>query len=193
MLTTRRPTPTTVAFTVSTASPKNTVAAIAPSYFFIALRILLGLYVCTALLFEGAAAFPGFVVVRIAATFCQESFGLSNGYQIAQQLSNNLHVAWRLVLCAGLGWIVLRRGYTEESLLVVRGLGVQTSSTGSTWLATTSTRFIPTSAIQDILIHEAFKGFEVRFYMAIVVAGGEDAVVVFPVSSQVTLLAKGAY
>jgi len=35
--------------------------------------------------------------------------------------------------------------------------------------------------IQDILIHEAFKGFEVRFYLAIVVEGEEDLVVVFPV------------
>jgi len=35
--------------------------------------------------------------------------------------------------------------------------------------------------IQDILIHEAFKDFEVRFYLAIVVEGEEDLVVVFPV------------
>ena len=43
------------------------------------------------------------------------------------------------------------------------------------------TRFIPTTAIQDIFIHEAFKGFEVRFYLSIVVQGEEDVVVVFPV------------
>jgi len=36
--------------------------------------------------------------------------------------------------------------------------------------------------IQDIFIHEAFKGFEVRFYLAIVVEGEHDVVVVFPVS-----------
>jgi len=35
--------------------------------------------------------------------------------------------------------------------------------------------------IQDIFIHEAFKGFEVKFYLAIVVKGEEDVVVVFPV------------
>ncbi|TKA71257.1 hypothetical protein B0A49_04147 [Cryomyces minteri] len=34
--------------------------------------------------------------------------------------------------------------------------------------------------IQDIFIHEAFKGFEVRFYLAVVVEGEEEAVVVFP-------------
>lgn len=33
-----------------------------------------------------------------------------------------------------------------------------------------------------MLIHEAFKGFEVRYYLAVVVEGEEEAVVVFPVS-----------
>jgi phosphatidylinositol glycan class H protein len=42
------------------------------------------------------------------------------------------------------------------------------------------TRFIPTTNIQDIFIYEAFKGFEVRFYLAVVVDGEEDVVVVFP-------------
>jgi phosphatidylinositol N-acetylglucosaminyltransferase subunit H len=35
--------------------------------------------------------------------------------------------------------------------------------------------------IQDIVIHEAFKGLEVRFYLAIIVEGATDVVVVFPV------------
>jgi phosphatidylinositol N-acetylglucosaminyltransferase subunit H len=60
-------------------------------------------------------------------------------------------------------------------------LGVQTTTSSSTYLSTATTRFIPTTAIQDIFIHEAFKNFEVRFYLAIVVEGEEDAVVVFPV------------
>ena len=42
------------------------------------------------------------------------------------------------------------------------------------------TRFIPTEKIQDILINEAFKGFEVRYYLVIVVEGEEDVVVCFP-------------
>jgi hypothetical protein len=69
---------------------------------------------------------------------------------------------------------------TEESLTVLRGLGIQTSTTSSTYLQTPTTRFIPTTSIQDIFIHEAFKGFEVRFYLVIVVEGEEDVVVVFP-------------
>jgi phosphatidylinositol glycan class H protein len=63
---------------------------------------------------------------------------------------------------------------------VLRGLGVQTSTTSSTYLQTPTTRLIPTTSIQDIFIYEAFKGFEVRFYLAIVVKGEEDVLVVFP-------------
>jgi phosphatidylinositol glycan class H protein len=48
------------------------------------------------------------------------------------------------------------------------------------YLRPATTRFIPTTSIQDIFIHEAFKGYEVRFYLAIVVKGEEDVVVVFP-------------
>lgn len=72
--------------------------------------------------------------------------------------------------------------YTEESLLVIRGLGIQTSTSSLTYLSKASTRFIPTTQIQDIVIHEAFKGFEVRFYLAIIVDGEPEVVVVFPVS-----------
>lgn len=64
---------------------------------------------------------------------------------------------------------------------MLRGLGIQTSSSSSTYLSTATTRFIPTNMIQDIFIHEAFKGFEVRFYLAVVVEGEEEVVVVFPV------------
>lgn len=31
------------------------------------------------------------------------------------------------------------------------------------------------------MIHEAFKGFEVRFYLAVIVEGEPEVVVVFPV------------
>jgi phosphatidylinositol glycan class H protein len=68
---------------------------------------------------------------------------------------------------------------------VLRGLGIQTNSSSATYLSTSSTRFIPTTAIQDIFIHEAFKGLEVRFYLAIVVEGEQDVVVVFPVSANI--------
>ena len=62
----------------------------------------------------------------------------------------------------------------------MRGLGVQTSESAGSYLATTATRFIPTEKIQDILVNEAFRGFEVRYYLIVVVDGEEDVVVVFP-------------
>jgi len=42
-----------------------------------------------------------------------------------------------------------------------------------------TTRFIPTSQISDILIHEAFRGFEVRYYLVVIVEGEQEAIVVF--------------
>lgn len=77
-------------------------------------------------------------------------------------------------------FLVFRRFHTEESLLTLRTLGIQTSTLSSSYLLPSDTRFIPTSQIRDIFIHEAFKGFEVRFYLAVVVDGEKEVVVVFP-------------
>ncbi|KAL1867442.1 hypothetical protein VTK73DRAFT_4180 [Phialemonium thermophilum] len=121
--------------------------------------------------------------------------------------------AWVLLpVCVLALWAVVTRVHTTESLLVLRGLGIQTASTGSTYLSSSLclpspfslpflsfgngpatvgagggistvsevTRFIPTEKIRDVLINEAFRGFEVRYYLVIVVEGEEDVVVVFP-------------
>lgn len=66
--------------------------------------------------------------------------------------------------------------------MVLQSLGIQTCTSSSTYLSTATTRFIPTSKIQDIFIHEAFIGFEVRYYLAIVVKNEPELTVVFPVS-----------
>lgn len=91
---------------------------------------------------------------------------------------------WYLVLplCAAALYLTTLRIHTTESLLVLRGLGVQTSSTGGSYLAgwRAGTRFIPTEKIRDVLINEAFRGFAVRYYLVVVVDGEEDVVVVFP-------------
>lgn len=70
---------------------------------------------------------------------------------------------------------------TEESLLTLSTLGIQTSSLSPSYLLPATIRFIPTSSIRDIFIHEAFRGFEVRYYLAVVVEGEGGVVVVFPV------------
>ncbi|KAL5612091.1 uncharacterized protein BROUX77_002247 [Berkeleyomyces rouxiae] len=86
------------------------------------------------------------------------------------------------LVCVSAVYVSLLRVHTAESLLVLRGLGIQTSSvaTGSLLYAPASTRFIPTEKIQDVLVNEGFLGFEVRFYLLIVVDGEDDVVVVFP-------------
>lgn len=113
-----------------------------------------------------------------------------------------------LPLLAGLAaYASVARVHTAESLLVLRGLGIQTRSTGPTYVgelasalalvwwtltspaallrvwsapwsvgrqsaaAATTTRFIPTEQLQDLLVNEAFRGFEVRYYLVAVVRG----------------------
>lgn len=94
--------------------------------------------------------------------------------------------------------------HRTESVLVLRGLGIQTCTSGSgsgyqyesgsgagsgfgsgfgLWGSgwrPRKTRFIPTEKIRDVLINEAFRGFEVRYYLIVVVEGEEEVVVLFP-------------
>lgn len=79
-------------------------------------------------------------------------------------------------------WSLLWYSIAEESLLTLRSLGIQTRSLSPYYFFPAATRFIPTSQIVDIFIHEAFRGFEVRYYLAVVVEGEGAVVVVFPVS-----------
>lgn len=88
---------------------------------------------------------------------------------------------WPLgIASAALIWLCFRRPYVEESLLVLQGLGIQTSTSSSYYFVSPTTTFIPTTRIQDIVIHEAFKGLEVKFYLAVIVEGATEVVVVFP-------------
>ncbi|ORY86294.1 GPI-GlcNAc transferase complex, PIG-H component-domain-containing protein [Protomyces lactucae-debilis] len=61
---------------------------------------------------------------------------------------------------------------TEESLIVMRSVGIQTTTGGSS-------HFIALDMIQDVVIHEGFKGFQVKFYLAILTKDGRNHVV-FP-------------
>lgn len=172
ILTTKRPTPTTVQYTVSTRSSPTTLAAHLTGAISLLVRLIAGFLVLFALLLE------------------YQSLCAGTSYSLPSDVStflpslplNAFPTAVRACAYALVSWLVLRKGYTSESLLVIRGLGVQTATAGASFLWGGSTRFIAASAIQDVFIHEAFKGFEVRFYLCIVVEGEEGAVVVFPVS-----------
>lgn len=165
MLTVKRPTPTTVLYTVSTRTPQTTLQARIFAYLLVFVRFLVG----------------GLV---FAALFGELQLFLSSSIHWLLDASSILPEAttlpWRLTLYTILLALTLHRNYTSESLLVIRGLGVQTTASSSSYLWSGSTRFIPTAKVQDIWIHEAFRGFEVRYYLAVVVEGEEDVVVVFP-------------
>ena len=163
-LTTHRPSPTTVLYTVSNASPRNTLPAKTLQYLLLLLRL--------------AILFSTLLVLTLKS--------LPSG-PISPPLLSTLHatlhnIPWLHVLAPSivLLFLVLRRYHIEESLLTLRTLGIQTSSSSATYLLPSSTRFIPTSQIRDIFIHEAFLGFEVRYYLGVVVEGEEEVVVVFP-------------
>lgn len=177
MLSIRRPTPTTILYTVSSRSPADTLCVQLRIVLSTLTRILAGLLVLAVLSWEFRFSNPFSSAI--------ESSWVTNALQFSTNISSLATKSsrpWRLLTCAATTWLIFRKGYTEESLLVIRGLGVQTRTSSPSYLSTSSTRFIPTSTIQDIFIHEAFKGFEVRFYLSIVVEGEEDVVVVFPVS-----------
>lgn len=171
-----RPSPTTVSFTVSNASRHTSMPAKILFYLQFLLRALV--FLCVVLLniarlrrsfFYQNGSFVHWTTIwssPLGSLLCR----------IADSYSPGVIVLVSAIVIYG----AFRKGYTEESLLVIRGLGIQTSTSSLTYLSKASTRFIPTTQIQDIVIHEAFKGFEVRFYLAIIVEGEPEVVVVFP-------------
>ena len=183
MLSVKRPTSTTVLYTVSTRSPSESWTNRLITLLATLSRILIGILVITILLTEYRSSnqpnsASHSILSGLENAILSSPFGhLANLFKDRSGLTK----PWRILLCVLNIWLIFRKGYTEESLLVIRGLGVQTSTSSPSYLWTSSTRFIPTSSIQDIFIHEAFKGFEVKFYLCIVVEGEEDVVVVFPV------------
>ncbi|EER42489.1 phosphatidylinositol N-acetylglucosaminyltransferase [Histoplasma capsulatum var. duboisii H88] len=172
----QRPSPTTALFTASNASVRSTITSKALFSIEIVLRILLFAVV---LLLNGALIRDYILTLDDGIIHWDAVWSSAIG-ALACRMADWQGWQFTCPVSAVLVYIIFRRGYTEESLLVIRGLGVQTSTSSATYLSKASTRFIPTTQIQDIVIHEAFKGFEVKFYLAIIVEGESNVVVVFP-------------
>lgn len=188
MLTTKHPTPTTVLYTLSTRSPPTTLTSRILYLSGLLLRLAAALLVLTTLLYEYQhSTLSRNHRIRILNNLSAAILNTQPGALLLPILHASTRT-YRLIFSAATTSLILRRFHTTESLLVIRGLGVQTSTSSASYVGTARTRFIPTSTIQDIFIHEAFKGFEVRFYLSIVVAGEEGVVVVFPVSLWIYLL-----
>ncbi|KAF2260053.1 hypothetical protein CC78DRAFT_571458 [Lojkania enalia] len=172
-LTTFAPTPSTISFTVSTRPLSSTLPAKLSNRLSLVLKALLGILAIVAL----------FTKYRLQTSKSTALLSFVLGCTLEHKLCAALRdVSWKYVLPSAVAvlYLVIHRGYTEESLLALRSLGLQTRTSSRTYLTPATTRFIPMTSIQDIFIHEAFKGFEVRFYLAVVVRGEEDVVVVFP-------------
>ncbi|PSR87035.1 GPI-GlcNAc transferase complex, PIG-H component-domain-containing protein [Coniella lustricola] len=160
----RRPSPTTAEFTVTTCPPPT-----------ISNRLLLALVFVLRVLLAASVLFLLYLTWPLATLPASTSTTTTTSPEYAQFPGS---ILWRI--------------HTTESLLVLRGLGIQTtsSSSGATLALAlaggagagggSTTRFIPTEKIRDVLINEAFRGFAVRYYLVVVVDGEEDVVVVFP-------------
>lgn len=168
-LQTRSPSATTTEFTVTTRPPPSvgrTLAAVAVGM----LRVV-GVLAVGALLLAQHSPPPPLLL--------RDAFGVR---WLPLLLLPALDPRAVYPVCAAVLWLVLQRRHTDESLLVIRSLGVQTSTTAGTWLGQgRRTRFIPTAQMRDIVVNEGFWGMEVRFYLAVVVEGDGGLVVVFPV------------
>ncbi|KAK4569340.1 hypothetical protein LTR86_003102 [Recurvomyces mirabilis] len=179
MLTTKKPTQTTALYSVSNRSLATTTSAYIKVNIHIFLRIIAGLLVLYLLAIEYTTVLP-----PSSTWYSQTLANFINSIPLlaktANTITNFLPWYYRWTIITGTTYLFTTNPHRTESLLVIRGLGVQTSTSSTSYLWTSSARFIPTTAIQDIFIHEAFKGFEVRFYLAIVVEGEEEVVVVFP-------------
>jgi hypothetical protein len=87
-----------------------------------------------------------------------------------------LELTVRLVFAMILGKFLPQ--YTvQESILVVRGLGVQLRSVFTN--GSSSYQFIDASSVKAIIVNEGIQTCDVRYYMAIVVAGQKKLVLTF--------------
>jgi phosphatidylinositol N-acetylglucosaminyltransferase subunit H len=185
---TRRPSPTTVEYTVSTTPPLT-----------LSLRLLLVLTGLVRLILGLSTVLLLYSKYALSSYFCPPPSypsppSTANGmiwYTISQvhtsslgvtftHLASQTPVAILVPVSLLIFYVIILRIHTTESLLVLRGLGIQTSTSAMTYLGSASTRFIPTEKIQDVFVNEAFRGFEVRYYLVVVVEGEEEVVVVFP-------------
>lgn len=172
----RHPSPTTAEFAVTTLRPIPPAlhAVMTLSRFLVTVFVLVLLYARLTLSpLLASAAIPPLLRDLVPRAHLRAPASVS-------ALAGRVPVSVLVPGSIAVLWLLSRRGYACESILVVRGLGVQTSSCAGSYLAGTATRFIPTEKIQDILVNEAFLGFEVRYYLVVVVEGEEDVVVVFP-------------
>lgn len=182
----RRPSPTTIEYTVSTQPPPS----VAHNVLFGVTTALRVLALCSVSLTVLAFSHIYFNIPSTAYV-AQSEWGFGTILYVPSmvlrswpgslfiQLASALPLAVLLPLLGVLAYASLLRPHVTETLLILRGLGVQTTTSSSTYLLSPSSRFIPTAQIQDVLVNEAFRGWEVRYYLVVVVKAEREVVVVF--------------
>jgi phosphatidylinositol glycan class H protein len=185
---TRRPSPTTVEYTVSTTPPLTLSLRLLLVLTWL-VRLILGL---STLLFYSKYALsshfypppsypsPPSFFTNDMVWYTISQVHTSSLVVMFTHLASQTPVALLVPASLLIFYVIILRVHTTESLLVLRGLGIQTSTSATTYLGSASTRFIPTVRIQDVFVNEAFRGFEVRYYLVVMVEGEEEVVVVFP-------------
>lgn len=167
-LITRRPSPTTIEFTVTTSPPSSTTLTILR--FLLLSARLLTLSTITIL-----------TLLRLAPSIASSAppILLTLFTSILAFAPSPAHYFYPLALLAG--YAALQRVSTQESLLVIAELGIQTATTaGTLWGQKPKTRFIEQGRARDLWLMEGFWGWQVRYYVAVSVEGEGGLVVVFP-------------
>ncbi|KAI8619599.1 GPI-GlcNAc transferase complex, PIG-H component-domain-containing protein [Chytriomyces sp. MP71] len=84
----------------------------------------------------------------------------------------------RLLIPIFILWLYWRSGTVrEESLLVIRNVGLQTRTTNA--LGSSSTTFVPVSKVAEVIVNEGITMFQVRYYLAVVVSDRKEMLVIF--------------
>lgn len=118
------------------------------------------------------AGLLGAALVAIAAVVLAFEYRALGALRLAS-------LAWLPLALGGLAF-VLRRGLVqEETLLVVRGLGVQLSS--RSWSGAESSRLIDSARVRAVILNEGFTMCQVIVYLAIVAEGDDDMILPFRV------------
>ncbi|KAJ3346814.1 Protein kintoun [Entophlyctis luteolus] len=109
---------------------------------------------------------------------------LDQNQQLVFVVSNPNDYVAEFVLTANLLMIF------EESLLIIRDLGIQTRTTNMWGIS--KTRFIPTTKVLEVIINEAVTKYQIKYYMALIVEGEREMVVVFEEVDKIATAMKDA-
>lgn len=210
-LTVRQPSPTTIEYTVTTRPPSTIpvrlgLVCVNLLRIFFGVILLLLLYAKWQLSPYSTPLQTKYNLTTLPYsidelfTYFLSTFHESEAGVVFSHFASSLPVALLIPLSAFLTTLLLTPLHTTETLLILRGLGIQTSSsptsyfihllhipglltrrtTASSGMPGALTRFIPVEKVQDLFVNEVFMGWGVRYMLGVVVEGEEEIMVVFP-------------